>query len=135
MGLQIRDALLKFSKTLPNGAANVVGATVDLALSAFGDFLAQAEFLLSVPALTTTQQPDAKTLTFDVIHSDNADLSAPVTLYPGVLVQTGAAGAGAAAATFTFRVPLDVKRYLGIKATGSATGDSSAASFTLEVLL
>src|SRR6185312_3015431 len=115
--------------------ANTSGASIDLGLGTYDDFVAEAEFLLTVPALTTTQQPDAKTLTYDVRMSDNADLSSPTTLYPGVLVQTGAGGAGAATATFTFRVPVDVKRYVFIKATGSASGDSSGANATLEVVM
>ncbi len=135
MGFKLKDANLKGTQALPNGAANVSGAALDLGLTAFGDLLANVEFLLTAPALTTTEQPDAKTMTYDVIHSDNADLSSSVTMYPGVLVQTGAGGAGAAGATFTFRVPVDVKRYVGIKATGSAAGNSSTKSLTLEALL
>lgn len=135
MGLLLRDTQLKGTLALPNGAANVSGAAIDLGHGVSGDFLAQSEFLLSAPALNTTQQPDAKTLIYDVVHSDNSDLSSPSTLYPGVLTQTGAGGAGAAAATFTFRVPVDVKRYVGIKATGSASGNSSTASATLELLM
>lgn len=135
MGFLRKDANLKGTLALPNGAANTTGAIIDLGLGAYGDLLAQVEFLLTAPALTTTQQPDAKTLTYDIQQSDNADLSSPVALYPGVLVQTGAAGAGALGNTFTFRVPVDVKRYIGVKATGSASGNSSAASATLEAML
>jgi len=54
--------------------------------------------------------------------------------YPGVIVQLGAGGAGAAAATFTARLPVDVKRYVRVKAVGSVAGDASAASLTFEVL-
>jgi hypothetical protein len=135
VGFKLKDANLKGTLVLPNGNANASGAALDLGLTAFGDFVAQAEFLLTAPALTTTEQPDAKTLTYDIIQSDNADLSSPVALYPGVLVQTGAGGAGAAGGTFTFRVPVDVKRYVGVKATGSAAGNSSTKSATLEALL
>src|SRR5262245_14859412 len=127
MGMKLKDAGLKGTLALPNGAANTSGAAIDLGLSAFGDFLANCEFILSAPALNTTQQPDAKTMKYDIIHSDNSDLSSPSTLYPTVVTQTGAGGAGAAATTFTFRVPVDSKRYVGVKATGSASGDSSAA--------
>src|SRR5579871_2753209 len=119
MAFQLRDANLKSTVALPNGAANVSGAAIDLVLGSYGDLLANVEFVLTAPALNTTQQPDAKTMTYDVIQSDNADLSSPIALYPGVIVQTGAGGAGAAGATFTFRVPVDAHRYIGVKATGS----------------
>jgi len=135
MGLKLKDALLKGTLVLPNGAANVSGAGIDTATGPFGDVIANVEFLLTAPVLTTTEQPDAKTLTYDIIQSNNSDMSSPTALYPGVLVQTGAGGVGAALATFTFRVPVDVQRYVGIKATGSAAGNSTTKSATLEAVL
>lgn len=132
--LNIRDTQLKGTLALPNGAANTSGAAIDLGVGTSADFVTLVNFLITAPALTTTQQPDAKTLIYDVIHSVNSDLSSPTTLYPAVLTQTGAGGVGAAAATFQFAVPVNVKRYVGIKATGSAAGNSSAVSATLEVI-
>lgn len=132
--LNIRDAQLKTTTALPNGAANVSGGAIDLGLGTSADFVTLVNFLLSAPVLNTTQQPDAKTMIYDIIHSVNSDLSSPTTLYPGVLTQTGAGGVGAAAATFQFAVPVNVKRYVGVKATGSAAGNSTTASFSLEVI-
>jgi len=135
MGFAVKDTALKVTKALPNGAATVYSAGIDLGHGSRGDFLANAEVKISAPALTTTQQPNAKTLTYTIQHDDDAAFGTVADLYPGVLVQTGAGGAGAAAATFTARLPVDVKRYVRVKAVGSATGDASAASLTFEVLV
>ena len=54
------------------------------------------------------------------------------TLAP--MLWTGAGGAGCAAATYRMKPPTNVKRYVGLKATGSASGDATTASATLEVL-
>lgn len=132
----VRDAATKLTKALPNGAASTTpSAGIDLQNSSRGDFSADVEFLLSAPALTTGEAPDTRTCTYDIIHSDNADLSSPVTLMPGVIVQTGAGGAGAAAATYRFKAPTNVKRYLGCKATGGTSfGNASGKNMTLEAL-
>jgi hypothetical protein len=135
MGFAVKDTALKVTKALPNGAATVYSDGIDLGHGTKGDFLAEVEVKISAPALTTGQQPDAKTLTYTIQHDDAAAFGTVADLYPGVIVQLGAGGAGAAAATFTARLPVDVKRYVRVKAVGSATGDASAASLTFEVLL
>ena len=49
---------------------------------------------------------------------------------------TGAGGAGAAAATYTCRLPVDVKRYVGTRiVSGASTADASSVAATLEALL
>jgi hypothetical protein len=135
MGFAVKDALLKVTIALPNGAATVYSAGIDLGHGTKGDFLAKAEFKVSAPALTTTQQPNAKTLIYSIQHGDDPAFGDVADLYPNVLTQTGAGGVGCAAAEFAARLPVDVKRYVRVKAVGSATGDSSAASLTFEVLL
>jgi hypothetical protein len=74
------------------------------------------EFLLTAPAMTTAQMPDAKTMKYDILYSVNADLSAPTTYITAAITQTGAGGVGCAAATFRFRLPSDALRYVGFKA-------------------
>jgi hypothetical protein len=135
-GRNLKDAALKLTRALPNGAASVTTATaIDLGQStSLGAAPTEAEFLLTAPALTTTELPDTVTMKYDVIMSDNSDLSSPVTLYATVITQTGAGAAGAAAATFRFDIPSDAKRYLGFKATNSGAGNASGKSATLEVL-
>jgi len=128
MKLGLKDQQLSQSWALHNGAGATSSAAVDLMNSAKGDFAALVQFRITAPALTTTQLPDTKTVTYAVMQSANADLSSATALYPAVLVQTGAAGAGATTASYEFRVPTNVQRYVFITATvGAAGGDCSAA--------
>jgi hypothetical protein len=137
MGLALKDNQVKNTRALPAAAsATVDGAALDLGHGSFGDFVAKSEFKLSAPALNATMAPDTRTFTYSIILSDNADLSSPTVLYPSVLVQTGAGGVGAAAASFIWRPPVDVKRHVGVRiVSGISTGDASSVSATLEGLL
>lgn len=130
MNPSVRDVNLISTVTLPVGAATTVGSAIDLGLSTRGQYLAQAELLIEAPALTTGQLPDTKTITYDVIQSVNSDLSSPTVLVAGILVQTGAGGAGAAAATARFRPATNVAQYIGIRATGVATVAASGSKTT-----
>lgn len=134
MGFSLKDTLVKVTKALPNGAASTTSDAIDLGHGDKGDFLAPVEFKISAPALGATPLPDAKTMKYSIVHSDNSDLSSPSTLMPDVITQTGAGGAGDTAETLVVRLPVDVKRYIGLKATGSASGDASGATMTLEGL-
>jgi len=137
MAHAVKDAQLTNTRALPAAAsATVDGAALNLDHGSFGDFLADTEFKLSAPAVNATMAPDTRTFTYSIIHSDNADLSSPTVLYPSVITQTGAGGVGAAATSFTFRVPVDVKKYIGTRVvSGASTADASAVSATLEALL
>jgi hypothetical protein len=137
MGYALKDNQLKNTQALPAAASTTVdGAALDLGHGSFGDFVANAEFKLSAPAVNATMAPDTRTFTYSIIHSDNADLSSPSVLYSSVILQTGAGGAGAAAASATVRLPVDVKRYVGARVTsGASTGDASSVAATLEALL
>ncbi len=136
MGLALKDTQVKGTRALPSAASTTVdGAAIDLGHSSFGDFVAETEFKLSAPAVNTTMAPDTRTFTYSILHSDNSDLSSPTVLIASCIVQTGAGGAGAAAATYTFRVPVDVKRYIGARVvSGASTADASTVSATLEGL-
>jgi hypothetical protein len=129
----LKDASLTLSKALPNGVAATATDGVDLQNSPKGDFVAPVEFKLSIPALTTTEQPDDKVLTYTVeTDTDPAFGSATTVMTLGT--QLGAGGAGAAAAEFRFVLPSGTERHVRCKATGSDTGDSSTKSMTFEVL-
>lgn len=134
----LKDVLEKGTKTLPPSTSAVaLAAFLDTRkVTSSGNQLANVEFKLSAPLVTTAQLPDTKTFTYDILHSDNADGSSSSILMQDVIVQTGAGGAGAAAATLRFKIPSDAKRYIGFNVTpsGSGTGDASAASATLEAL-
>lgn len=125
------DAALVQSIALPNGAASVTSAAIDLMNSANGDFKADVELLVSAPLLVVGDLANGDTMTYDIVHSVNANLSSPATLFDNVITQTGAGGAGAAAATATVRLPANVRRYVGVKATNDGAGDASDKSATL----
>lgn len=135
MPFLLKDNLLKVTKALPNGAADVTTDAIDLGHGAAGDFVAGAELLITAPALVVGDLANAATMKYDIIHSDNADLSSPSTLVTAAITQTGAGGVGAAAATYYWHPPIDVKRYIGVKATNSGAGDASDKSFTAELVL
>ena len=117
------------TKALKNGAGDV--STDPIATGEDGGELCYPhEFVISCPALTTAILGDGATMTYKVEHSDSysADF---VTLIPAIALQTGASGAGAAAITRRFRLPSDVKKYVRITATNSASGNASTKSVSL----
>lgn len=135
MGPNVRDSNLKVTKALPNGSANVTTDAIDLGNSSRGDFVAGVELLISAPAMGATPMPDAKTMKYDIIHSVNSDLSSPATLVAAAITQTGAGGVGCAAVEYRWKPPSNVRRYIGVKATGSASGDATGVSVTAELLV
>lgn len=133
----LKDAALKLTRALPNGAATVYASPgIDTGVSgSLGTHTGSVEYLLTAPALNTTQCPDGKTVKYSILVDtvDPVDSSSTVKL-PDVITQTGAGGAGAAAATFRFRAASDWPRIIGFKVVGSASGDATGASATLEVV-
>jgi len=129
----LKDALLTVTAALPNGAANTSTPGIDLGHSTFGDFVAPVEFQLSIPALTTSEQPNDKVLTYTVETDTDSNFGSP-TVAMTLGTQVGAGGAGAAAVEFRFALPTTTERYVRAKATGDDTGNSSTKSMTLEVL-
>ena len=130
------DANFKKTKALPNGAATVNADALDVGLVGDrGAREAECELLISAPALTTTELPDTKTMTYDVQASSSPTFaSGNVDLGKAVITQTGAGGAGAAAATARFRLPSTCPRYVRVNATNSGAGDASGKSLTEEIL-
>jgi hypothetical protein len=136
----LQDASLNQSLALPSAASTTVTSTgIDTgATTADAYQIGGIDYLLTAPALNTTQLPDTKTVTYSILVSAAANMGTPTTLSASVIVQTGAGGVGAASATYRFRLPSQLPggtgiRYVGFKAvTGAATGDCSAASATLQ---
>jgi hypothetical protein len=95
---------------------------------------------LLVPALDAVTLPDGKTLTYSLEMADAANetdfTSAPVTLVSGCIVQTGAGGIGAAAASYEMRVGYEInRRFCRVKVVGSAgIGDCSGRKMVFELL-
>lgn len=135
MSFNVRDAQLKKTRALPNGASNVVSDAIDLdAITAKGAVLADCELLISAPALVVGDLGDGATMKYDVECDSDSAHGSPRIIAKEVLVQTGAGGAGAAAATKRFRLPSDCERYVRVRATNSAAGDASDKSMTIELL-
>ena len=126
------DGDLTRTRALPSGASAVTTAALDLGEGPNGAFTADCELVISAPAVTTAMLADAATIRYDIVTSDTTDLTtSPVVIAQSVLLQTGAGGAGAAAAERRYRFPTDVRRYVGVRATKSATGDASTVSMTI----
>lgn len=134
MPRNIKDSQLVNTRALPNGAATVNSAGIDLGLTPRSDFVAGAEFLIEAPALGATPLPDAKTMKYSLYHDTAADFGTETPLYLDEITQTGAGGVGAVAASKRLGIPSDVKRYVRMKIVGSASGDATAASATLSLV-
>lgn len=132
-GYNVKDAELQQSESLPNGANTTTTDPIQLhSGAAKSAFLAECALLLSAPALGATPLPDGQTVTYSIEHSDTID-SGYTAVSPSV-VQTGAGGAGAAAATLRICPPDDVKKFVRGKAVKTGAGNASASTFTLELL-
>jgi hypothetical protein len=130
----MRDANLEVTRALPNGAATVTSATaIQVKSEAALELQADVELELSAPALTTALNADAATVKYSIVHGNAADLSDAAVLAGDVLVQTGAGGAGSAAATARYKLPSTCKKYVGMRIVKSGSGDATALSATLSM--
>lgn len=130
-----KDAQLKVTRALPNGAAAVNSPGLDLGeVAANAALLADVELLITAPAVTVGMLANTKTLTYDVQHDSDPAFGTPVTINKACLVQTGAGGAGAAAATVNVPLPVDCKRYVRVVCTNNDAGDASSVSLTAEIV-
>ncbi len=130
MGFLRKDELVADTKALPNGAATISTDGLDLGHGDKGDFLANAEYVIESPALTTGELPDGQTLTYSIEHDTDPAFGTVAVLQASVAVITGAGGAGAAAANFAVRLPVDVKRYVRTKCVKTGAANASTKSVT-----
>lgn len=130
----VKDVLLKQTRALPASTSAVASSALDLELSAKSDHVAHCEVVVSAPALSTAQLPDTKVMVYTLETDDNSGFSSATTVAT-LGTQTGAGGAGAAAAEYRAKLPTNCERYLRLKVTPSAsgTGDASAATATMEI--
>lgn len=127
MPFNVKDASLEKTAALPNGAAVTQTAGIDTMNSSRGDFTAGAELVVEAPALTTGELGDTQTITYTVEH-DTASGFGTVATLATLGTQTGAGGAGAAAQTFRFRLPTNVRRHIRVKATKAGASNASTKS-------
>lgn len=126
----LRDKSLIQTKALPNGATSTVTDGFDLE-SASGEFLADVELELSVPALTATEVADTQTITYTVEMSTTSgfDVATAIGTLAAVTGSTGVA-----ATVKRFRLPSTVQRYVRVKATKTGASNASTASMTVSLL-
>lgn len=132
----VQDASLRKTRALPAAASSTVhSAGIDLgALSARGARLADCELVVEAPAVGVAVLPNTKTLTYTVQHDDDSAFGGAANLFPSLIVQTGAGGAGAAAAVARRKLPTDCKRYVRLSITsGADVGDGSALSAVMSL--
>ena len=115
---------------LPAAAASSTNSTsVDLGTaysSGLNPRLAPMEVEVVLPALTTTQLPNTRTVIYDLQDSsDNATFTDKLS---AIGTSTGAGGAGAAAAAIRIKLPSTTARYFRVQATTSAGTTSCAAA-------
>lgn len=138
MGFAKKDNDSQVYKTLAlpgAGSTTVATAGIDLKNTARGDFLANVELLIEAPLLAVGELPNSETITYDVYHDTASDFGSESLLMDNVLTQTGAGGAGAAAAEKRVRFPVDVARYIRVKATSSSGSvDADAKEFSARLV-
>lgn len=130
----LKDEELAITLALPNGIATVASDGFDLGHGTNGDFLANCELLIEAPALVVGDLANGDTVIYDVYHDTDSAFGSETLLMDNVITQTGAGGAGAAAATAQVRLPVDVKRYVRVKASNSGAGDASDKSATIRLV-
>ena len=131
----VKDKLLSVTKALPNGAATIATDGIDLGLSPKADSHLPIELLIDAPAMATAAMADAKTMKYEVYHDTDSAFGSEASLYGIVLTQTGAGGAGCAAAQKRIALPIDCKRYIRVKATGSTTGDATGSNVVASIVV
>lgn len=130
--LGLRDKSLTITAALPNGAASTTTAAIDLESGTSGDFVANVELELSVPALTSTEVADTQTITYIVETSATSGFGSTTTL---MTLQTVTGSSGVAALTRRFKLPTNVQRYVRVKATKTGASNASTSSMTLTLLM
>lgn len=131
------DRRLIQTVALPNGAATVKGAGIHVGCGTPDDFSPNVEFKISAPALVVGDLGNGATMKYSLITADDDAFTVNLAvLIADVITQTGAGGAGAAAATWQGRAPIGgVRAFIGVQAINSAAGDASDKSATLELLV
>lgn len=126
----LQDSNYVSSVTLLAAGANT--ATFDLE-QVMGGNIEEVVFELAAPALTTAQLADTKVVTYTL--QDSADGSSFAAVDPLITTtQTGAGGAGAAAKTIRFRLPINARRYVRIAQTATATPGTLTANMVAKLL-
>lgn len=127
-------AELSDTVALPSAAGTVRSDAIDLRGSdnQAGGFSVPIELRVTAPVMDVNQLPNDNTVIYSIEHGNDPNA---LTWLATIGTQTGAAGAGAAAAEFRFRPPSTIGRYVKVKAVTNAAVDVSALSYVVDVLV
>jgi hypothetical protein len=126
---KIKDAEFVVNRALPTADGTVTSADFDFESAGHGFFPENTSLIIEVPELTSTNLPNADTLTITV---QGGSAATPTTSLNIVRVITGAGGVGASAVTWFIRLPSDCPRYINVKfVAAGGTGDISASTATV----
>jgi hypothetical protein len=126
--LLLKDANLYVSVNIPAASANVYTPAIDINNRRLGQFAPErTEFSVDLPALSVAQLGNGFTVTYEVYTSDTATPGSGSPVLRQSFVQTGAGGAGAAAVTKSFTLPLSAERYVYVKVLAGASSAATAA--------
>jgi len=126
----IVDSELTKTGALPTADGTSYTGEFDLGSAAYKT--ERIEFAITIPDLTTTNLPDADTLTVNVV---SGSATAPTTVLHRIKVYTGAGGAGATGSTTRWRPPSDIAQYVRFQMVAAGgTGDMSAKTATVKLL-
>jgi hypothetical protein len=131
MGPSYRLSLFRRSVNIPAAGASAVSPGAvdggDLA-----PLLPAILFYVQSPSLTAGQLPDGETITYTLVEGNDPAFASP-TSSTVMGVQTGAGGAGAAAAIFAAPGKFQGGKYVGLKITASAGANAAGVSITLAI--
>jgi hypothetical protein len=125
----INDAEFVITRALPTADGTVTSADIDLGVTPrFSP--ENVELEITVPALNSTQLPNADTITITV---QGGAAATPTTLLWVAPVITGSSGY--AGGVLRYRLPSNCPRYLNVKfVAAGGTGDISGSSATIKLL-
>jgi hypothetical protein len=134
MNPNLRDVNLKKTAALPNGAATTQTNGLQIHSGAFNtEFSAKhVELILEAPAVTVTELADTQTITY-TIEGSNDDATYVQVTGPAQLIQTGAGGVGAVAATLRYRPPTNAFKFYRGKAVKAGASNASTSSMALSL--
>jgi hypothetical protein len=130
----MKDLNLTITRALTAADGSVTSTDIDLAAVSTGgragSSVKDAELVVEVPSLASSELNTNDTLTLTVQSGDSAT---PTTTTNIVAVITGT-GSTIAAQDLKFRLPSNVGRYVNVKfSTAGTTGDMSAKSATISL--
>lgn len=123
------NVLYELDFALPNGAATAYSTDIDIGSLKLPE---NVEFQIEIPDATTSEAPDTRTLTVDIVAGSAAS---PTTQASRAQVYTGSGGAGFSGSQGRFGVARNAGRYVRARAVGGASfGNMSGKNGTIRIL-